>query len=188
MVKPVLICHLPNEEITRLLEEHRNNHEPVLTVELSKNNDMHRIWPVHDAATIKQLQHLAGGLDHAYIADGHHRSTVLQQLNNKKKKHKLNVERVCSAYFDFNAVKILDYNRMVDIDSSISLTDFIKQLEKKFIVKKSRRRLKSKSKHHLSMLLDRQWYSLQWKPKVLKKYKKLDVILDHQVFDKEVLE
>ena len=187
MVKPVLICHLPNNELTRLLKNHRENHTASLTVKLLKNNDIHRIWPIHDSSTIKQLQHLAGGVDHAYIADGHHRSKVLQRLNKKSKKHKLDVERVCSAYFDFNSVKILDYNRMVEIDSSISLSDFMKQLNKKFIVKKRKRASKANKRHHLTLLLDRQWYSLKWKPKVLKKYHKQDVILDHQVFDNEVL-
>ena len=187
MVKPVLICHLPNNDLTRLLKDHRDNHAALLTVRLSKNNELHRIWPIHGLSKIKQIQHLAGCVDHAYIADGHHRSKVLQRLGKKPKKHTLNVERVCSAYFDFNAVKILDYNRMVEIDSSISLTDFMKELDRKFTVKKSKRALKSNRKHHLSMLLDGQWYSLSWKPKILKKYHKQDVILDHHVFDSEVL-
>ncbi len=187
IVKPVLICHLPNNDLTALLEDHRDNHEPLLEVKLLENNDLHRIWPVHDKSTIKHLQHLADVVDHAYIADGHHRSRVLQQLNNKPKKHKLDVERVCSAYFDFNAVQILDYNRMVEIDSNISLSDFIRRLDKKFTVKIKKQAFKTNKQHHLSMLLNGQWYELRWKPKVLKKYRKQEVILDHQVFDNEVL-
>ena len=187
MVKPVLICHLPNKDLSKLLKNYRDNNTASLTVKIEKNNDLHRIWPIHDESTIKQIQHLAGSVDHAYIADGHHRSKVLQQLSKKPKNHKLNVERVCSAYFDFNAVKILDYNRMVEIDNSISLSYFIKKLDKKFSLKKSKHALKSKGKHHLSMLLGRQWYELNWKPRILKKYHKQAVILDHHVFDNEVL-
>jgi uncharacterized protein (DUF1015 family) len=187
MVKPVLVCHLPNNELTELLKSHRDHHPAKLTVQLSKCNDVHRIWPIYDLSTVKQIQHLAGSVDHAYIADGHHRSKVLQKLDKTSKSHHLNVERVCSAYFDFNAVQILDYNRMVEIGSRISLCDFILQLEKIFTVKKSGQALKAGKKHHLSMLLDGQWYSLSWKPGILKKYRKQEVILDHQVFDKEVL-
>ena len=187
MVKPVLICHLPNNELTRILKDHRDNHAALLTVELSKNNEVHRIWPIYDSSTIKQLQHLAGCVDHAYIADGHHRSKVLQRLDKYPKNSKLNVERVCSAYFDFNDVQILDYNRMVEIDSSISLSDFMMQLERIFTLRKSKKALRATRKHHLSMLLDGQWYALNWKPEILKKYHKQDVILDHQVFDSEVL-
>ncbi len=187
MVKPVLVCHLPSNDLTRLLQDHRDNHAPSLTVKLSKNSDLHRIWPIYDLPTIKQLQRLAGCVDHAYIADGHHRSKVLQQLSKKPKNHKLNVERVCSAYFDFNDVKILDYNRMVEIHKSISLPDFMMQLERKLTVRKTKQALRASGKHHLSMLLDGQWYTLSWKPGILKKYQKLDVILDHQVFDTEVL-
>ena len=187
LVKPVLVCHLPNKELTALLENHRDSHEPALTLQLPGSNDLHRVWPIRDKATIKQLQHLAGFVDHAYIADGHHRSKVLQQLSKKSKKHDLDVERVCSAYFDFNSVQILDYNRMVEIDSSLKLSKFLKKLGKKFTVTLQSHAEKPNQKHHLSMLLNGQWYGLSWKPEILAKYEKLDVILDHQVFDKEVL-
>ncbi len=187
LVKPVLVCHLPNEDLTALLENHRDNYQPALTIRLPENSDLHRVWPIRDKSTIKQLQHLAGFVDHAYIADGHHRSKVLQQLSKKSKKHDLNVERVCSAYFDFNSVQILDYNRMVEIDSSLKLSKFLKKLEKKFTITTQTHARKPNQKHQLSMFLDGQWYELCWKPEILAKYQKLYVILDHQVFDKEVL-
>ncbi len=187
LVKPVLVCHLPNKDLTALLETHRDNHEPALTIRLPESNDLHKIWPIRNKSTIKQLQHLAGFVDHAYIADGHHRSKVLQQLDKKSKKIDLDVEQVCSAYFDFNSVQILDYNRMVEIDSGLRLNKFLKKLEKKFTVTPQIHAGKPNQKHQLSMFLSGQWYSLSWKPEILKKYQKLDVILDHQVFDKEVL-
>ena len=187
IVKPVLVCHLPNESLTALLENHRDNREPALTIQLPDNNGLHRIWPIRDKSTIKQLQHLAGFVDHAYISDGHHRSKVLQQLSKKSKKHDLDVERVCSAYFDFNSVQILDYNRMVEIDSSLKLSKFMKRLEKKFTITPQHSALKTNKKHYLSMFLNGQWYELCWKPEILSKYQNLDVILDHHVFDKEVL-
>lgn len=187
MVKPVLICHLPNKDLSALLKHHRDHHSPALTVKLSENDTVHRVWPIHDKSTIKQLQHLAGFVDHAYIADGHHRSKVLQQLNKSSKRHKLYLGRVCSAYFDFDDVQILDYNRMVEIKRNISLSEFMQELEKKFIVKREKQAFKAKGKHDLSMLLSDQWYQLSWKPEILKKYQKHGVILDHQVFDHEVL-
>lgn len=187
MVKPVMICHLPNDELTQLLQHYRDNHEPALTVKLSKSGDIHRVWPIYDLPTVKQVQHLAGSVHHAYIADGHHRSKVLRRLNKKQDKPGLYVERVSSAYFDFKSVQILDYNRMVRIDSRIRLPDFLKSLEKKFIVSKSHQALKSQGKHHLSLLIDGQWYELRWKPEILDRYHDHEVILDHEVFDQEIL-
>ena len=187
MVKPVLVCYPPNKDLSKLLADHRDNHVPYLTIQLPGSKDIHRIWPIFDTPTIKQFQHLFGFIDHAYIADGHHKSKVLQQLNKTSKKHKLDVERVLTAYFDFNAVKILDYNRMIEINKKISLANFHKQLETIFVVKQKNKPLKPTKKHCLSMYLNGQWFELKWKAKTLKKYQKLDVILDHHVFDHEVL-
>jgi len=187
LVKPVLVCHLPNQDLTDLLKQHRDNNKPALTVKLSNSNVTHRIWPINDNATIKQLQHLAGAVDHAYIADGHHRSQVLQQLEENSKEHILDVGKVCSAYFDFDSVRILDYNRMVELDTNLKVSKFIRQLEKKFTLKSRSQAIRTDRKHQLSMLLNNQWYELEWKSGVLEKYKNLDVILDHRVFDKEVL-
>ena len=187
LIKPVLVCHLPNKELTAFLNDYKDKHQPSLTVELPENKGLHRIWTISAKATIKQLQHLAGFVDHAYIADGHHRSKVLQKLYRKSKKHNLDVERVCSAYFDFNSVQILDYNRMVEINCDFRLPDFVKKLEKVFTVKIIKQASKANQKHQLSMLLDGLWYELIWKPLVLEKYQHHEVILDHHVFDKEVL-
>ena len=187
MVKPVLVCYPPNKDISKLITDHRDNHAPFLTIQLSTGKDIHRIWPVFDTPTIKQFQHLFGFIDHAYIADGHHKSKVLQQINKQTKKHALDVDRVLTAYFDFDAVKILDYNRMIEINKKISLASFHKNLKKVFKVKQKNRAFKPSKKHCLSMHLDGQWFELKWKTETLKKYQELDVILDHQVFDHEVL-
>ena len=187
VVKPVLVSHPPSGDLSKLIYEHQDNHAPLLTIRLSENEDVHRIWPIFDASTIKQFQHFFGLVDHAYIADGHHKSKVLQQLNKNSKNHSLDVKRVLTAYFDFDAVKILDYNRMIEINEKLSLSDFHKQLAKKFNVKQKKKAFKPTNSHCLSMCLDGKWYELKWKPEILKKYQQHDVILDHHVFDHEVL-
>ncbi|MGX1929110.1 DUF1015 domain-containing protein [Flagellimonas sp. 2504JD4-2] len=176
---------------------------PILKQEASKRPDYdfttpdkvsHKLWQIEDAKVIVKLQQSFAKMDALYIADGHHRSAssnlLAEKMKSNNKKHS-----GAEAYNFFmtylipeSDIKIYEFNRMVKDLNGYSKEEFLIQLDSYFrIEKKDDGLYKPTRKHHFSMYLDGDFYSLYLRKQV---YKFTDALseLDTQILYKTILE
>ena len=103
---------------------------------------------------------------YTYVADGHH-VLLLQHLVGKEKRENNPTHNGTEEYnfflavhFPENQFRIIDYNRTIKDLNGLSDSEFIKRLEKAFIVEEKGNRIyKPKELHNFSMYLE--WEMVQ---------------------------
>ncbi|WP_420399966.1 DUF1015 domain-containing protein [Flagellimonas sp.] len=190
--EPVLMTYADNCTISAILRTEASKTPVYNFTTTDKYN--HQLWKIEDSEAIKQLQNAFDDMDALYIADGHHRSASSHLLA-EKKKAKNDGHSGNEAYNYFMAylipeteIKIYEFNRMVKDLNGHSKEEFLIQLDELFrIEKKDDGLYKPTQKHHFSMYLDGEFYSLYLRKKV---YKFTDALseLDTQILYKTILE
>ena len=163
--EPVLMTYEDNPKIGTLLENEATKAPVYNFTTTDKYN--HQLWKIDDSLTIKELQNAFEDMDALYIADGHHRSASSHLLA-EKKKAKNDGHSGNEAYNYFmaylipeTAIKIYEFNRMVKDLNGHTKEEFLIQLDELFrIEKKDDGLYKPTQKHHFSMYLDGNFYSL----------------------------
>ena len=131
----------------------------------------HQLWIIDKDEDIKTVTERFAGIPSLYIADGHHRSAAAALVGAEKARQNPN-HRGDEEYNYFMAVcfpasqlTIIDYNRVVKDLNGMSSAEFLKALEKNFVVeKKGRDIFKPSELHTFSLYLDGEWYKLTAKP------------------------
>ena len=131
----------------------------------------HQLWIIDKDEDIKTVTERFAGIKSLYIADGHHRSAAAALVGAEKARlnpnHRGDEEynwfmAVC---FPASQLTIIDYNRVVKDLNSMSAAEFLKALEKNFIVeKKGKDIFKPSELHTFSLYLEGEWYKLTAKP------------------------
>ena len=127
----------------------------------------HQLWIIDKDEDIKTVTERFAGIPSLYIADGHHRSAAAALVGAEKARQNPN-HRGDEEYNYFMAVcfpasqlTIIDYNRVVKDLNGMSSDQFLKALEKNFIVeKKGKDIFKPSELHTFSLYLDGEWYKL----------------------------
>lgn len=154
----------------------------------------HTLWTVSKNETIKALQKEFKNINKLYIADGHHRSASSNLLASilKKRNPKHSGEEAYNYFMSYlipeSEIRIFEFNRMVKDLNGHSKEEFLIKLDAFFrITKKGNVLYKPSKKHHFSMYLQGEYYSLFLRKKV---YRFTDALseLDTQILYKTVLE
>ena len=127
----------------------------------------HQLWIIDKDEDIKTVTERFAGIPSLYIADGHHRSAAAALVGAEKARLNPN-HRGDEEYNYFMAVcfpasqlTIIDYNRVVKDLNGMTSAEFLKALEKNFIVeKKGKDIFKPSELHTFSLYLDGEWYKL----------------------------
>ncbi len=127
----------------------------------------HQLWIIDKDEDIKTVTERFAGIPSLYIADGHHRSAAAALVGAEKARQNPN-HRGDEEYNYFMAVcfpasqlTIIDYNRVVKDLNGMSSEEFLKALEKNFVVeKKGKDIFKPSELHTFSLYLDGEWYKL----------------------------
>lgn len=168
-IEPVFFAYPENKEISEIVAKVvRNTPEYDFT---APDGFGHHFWKIDDDATITRITELFAKIPYLYIADGHHRTAAAALVGAEKAKqnpkHKGDEEynyflAVC---FPDSHLKIIDYNRVVKDLNGLSDEEFLKRLEKNFIVEKKGKEIYTPEKlHNFSLYLSGNWYSLTAKP------------------------
>lgn len=165
-MEPVFFAYPDNEKLNALLNKYAAT-EPEYDFIAPIDGFRHQFWVISDKDDMKLITDEFAAMPALYIADGHHRSAAAALVGAEKAKqnpnHKGDEEynyfmAVC---FQASQLTILDYNRVVTDLNGYKSEDFLKALDKNFIVeKKGTEVYRPNALHNFSMYLDGEWYSL----------------------------
>ncbi|MBC3759971.1 DUF1015 domain-containing protein [Hyunsoonleella sp. SJ7] len=190
--EPVLLTYPDKPEITKIITEvEKKRAEFEFTTHF---RDTHYMWLLKDAKHIETIRGIFQDIGTIYIADGHHRSAssnlLAEQLKSENKAHSGN-----EAYNNFmvylipeTELKIYEFNRLVKDLNGFSKERFLIKLDAMFRIENRGVDLyKPNKKHHFSMYLDGEFYSLYLRKGNYKINSSLDA-LDTQILYKTILE
>lgn len=127
----------------------------------------HHFWVVSDPADEAVITAEFAAMPHLYIADGHHRSAAAARVGLEKAaadaSHTGDEEYnfFMAVAFPASHLRIIDYNRVVRDLNGLTPAEFLKALEKDFIVEdKGMEIYHPAALHNFSLYLDGRWYSL----------------------------
>ena len=164
-VEPVFFAFPDNEALEEIIKETVKKTPEYNFV--APDGFGHHFWLIDDEKTIAKITEEFEKIPHLYIADGHHRTAAAALVGNEKAKQNPN-HRGDEEYNYFLAVafpashlKIIDYNRVVKDLNGLTADEFLKKLEKDFIVEEKGTDIYKPDKlHNFALYLEGKWYSL----------------------------
>ncbi len=163
--EPVLLTypdHIGIETIVKKTKELRPEYEFATT-----DKKTHRFWVISNKNDIDKISDHFHKIEALYIADGHHRSAssclLVKHLSAENKHH--------TGHEDYNFfmsylipeshLEISEFNRFVKDLNGLSTHDFLIELDEWFRIENRGQQIyKPSKKHHFSMYLEGEFYSL----------------------------
>ncbi len=190
--EPVLMTY-PDHPVIANIIEHTKEKEPVYHF-TTPDRTSHRLWKISEEKTINEITKAFANIDSLYIADGHHRSAssdVLAQWyeqSNDKHQGQEAYNYFMSYLIPESEIRIYEFNRLVKDLNGHSKESFLMMLDELYRIKKTDFELyKPTKKHHFSMYLDGDFYSLYLRKNVLPLEDPLSK-LDTHILYKTILE
>lgn len=165
-IEPVFFAFPDNEALSQIISD-VTAHEPEYDF-TSPDGFGHHFWVIDSPQTIEEITRLFQEIPNLYIADGHHRTAAAALVGNERAKANPNhsgdeeYNYFLAVAFPASHLNIIDYNRVVRDLNGLSPEQFIKALEKDFIVepKSTTEPYRPTGLHNFSLYLPGQWYSL----------------------------
>ncbi len=129
--------------------------------------DTHYLWHVDDEILLKKIKEIYSGMPALYIADGHHRSASSYLLAKDLKEE--NPHHTGDEGYNYfmaylipeSDLKIYEFNRLIKDLNGLEKEEFLIKLDENFrIENRGMEYYKPSKKHHFSMYLDGEFYSL----------------------------
>tara|TARA_Y100000590_G_scaffold278509_1_gene312648 strand:+ start:1880 stop:3109 length:1230 start_codon:yes stop_codon:yes gene_type:complete len=168
-IGPIYVIHPDNENLTKLISE-QSSTKPAYSFS-ALDECKHELWIVNEEDTVLKISEIFNKINRIYIADGHHRIEALSKLAEFRKHQNPNhtgkeaYNYFMVAIFPKSQARILDYNRLIKDLYGYSSKDFLKEVKKRFIIKKIKTSFKPNKPRSFGMFLDKNWYSLELKKK-----------------------
>lgn len=190
--EPVLLTYNTNSKIELFMNMEEKT-VPVINF-TDDRGIRHKIWRIDNRLKLQQLKESFEQIDSFYIADGHHRigscALYAQQCKEKNKKHTGHEGyNFVSAYLvSKDSIKIHDYNRLLTDLGGLTEKDFLKKIEKSFLIhEKGETPYLPSQKFHISMYLGGKFYSLHVKHELRKNSADIHD-LDHNLLEKYIFD
>lgn len=165
-IEPVFLAFPDNAELERIINKYKAT-EPIYDFVAQLDGFGHHFWVVDDKNDIETITKAFAAMPYLYIADGHHRSAAAALVGAEKAKANPNhtgdeeYNYFMAVCFPASHLTIIDYNRVVKDLNGLSEADFLKALEKNFIVEeKGTAEYKPAKLHNFALYLGGKWYSL----------------------------
>ena len=168
-IGPIYVIHPDNNTLDELVGKQTIS-KPVYSFN-ALDECKHELWVVNEQDTVIKISEIFNKINRIYIADGHHRIEALSKLAEFRKHQNPNhtgtepYNYFMVAIFPKSQARILDYNRLVKDLYGYSTKDFIKEVKKKFSVKKQNSAYKPNKPKSFGMFLEKNWYSIELKKK-----------------------
>lgn len=190
--EPVLLTYPDNDIIAEIInnaQKERAEFEFTTTY-----RDTHYLWKVDEMALVEKIRNEFEQMRTVYIADGHHRSASSYLLykdmkaNNPNHKGDEHYNFFMSYLLPESDLKIHEFNRIVKDLNGLSKEEFLIHLDTLFrIENRGKMPYKPSKKHHFSMYLDGEFYSLYLRKNGYEIETSLDA-LDAQILYKTILQ
>ncbi|MCK5781570.1 MAG: DUF1015 domain-containing protein [Flavobacteriales bacterium] len=160
--EPVLVTYKDNTAINDIITKYtadRSEYEFATT-----NRDIHYLWLVDNKYDIDEITKQFEGVKNIYIADGHHRSASSVNLA-KRKNEEGNTNNSFNYFMTYmiaeSQLKIYSFNRLVKDLNGFTKDQFLMELDTYYRIKNlGQIYYRPSHKHHFSMYLDGEYYSL----------------------------
>lgn len=169
-IEPVFLAYKNCEPLSMLIKKYAAQ-PPVYDFIAPIDGFRNQFWVIADKEDQALITASFAKMDSLYIADGHHRSAAAalvgaeraaQNPNNTGDEEYNFYMAVC---FPEDQLTVLDYNRVVRDLAGMTPAEFLKALERNFVVvDKGTENYKPQHLHEFSLYLDGHWYSLTAKP------------------------
>ncbi|MFT4575706.1 MAG: hypothetical protein ACI9SI_000617 [Polaribacter sp.] len=163
--EPVLLTYPDNDVITNIIKKYQKTRAEYEFSTTDK--DTHLLWIVNNQNDIELITNTFKEVDTLYIADGHHRSTsscLLAQRLAKENPNHTGTEDYnffMSYLLPESQVSIYEFNRFIKDLNGFTPDEFLIELDTYFKIENRGQELYSPSnKHHFSMYLNGEFYSL----------------------------
>ncbi len=151
--------------------------------------DTHYLWNVDDEELLQKIQAIYSEIPALYIADGHHRSAssylLAKDLKEENPDH--SGDEPYNFFMSFlipeSDLKIYEFNRLVKDLNGLKKEEFLIKLDENFrIENRGMEYYKPSKKHHFSMYLDGEFYSLYLRKSKYKVNNALEALDTHILF------
>ena len=164
---------------------------------VSEDGVGHRFWLVSDQEDIDRITRIFDSIPAMYIADGHHRSAAAALVGAEKARNNPNhngdeeYNYFMAVCFPQSQLTIIDYNRLVKDLNGLTAEEFLKKLEKNFIVEPTGTEIqKPRGLHNFSIYLDGKSYNVTARPSIINDddpIEQLDVTITSRYILDEIL-
>jgi uncharacterized protein (DUF1015 family) len=165
--EPVLLTYPDNDKINTVINKYQQQRAEYEFT--TRNKKKHLLWIVKDVKDVKMIFDEFQSIKSLYIADGHHRSASSYLLAKDLAKDNPNhtgkeAYNFCLSYLISESnLQISEFNRLVKNLNGLSKADFLKKLEKRFIITKlTDYTYKPTKTHSFSMYIDDEVYLLEF--------------------------
>ena len=163
--EPVLLTYPDNDVVNSIINKHQKERPEYEFSTTDKNT--HLLWLISNEDEVKQITKAFTKIDSLYIADGHHRSASSALLAKNKTKENLNStgEENYNFFMSYlipeSNLKITEFNRFIKDLNGLTKDEFLITLDSVFrIENRGQEYYYPSKKHHFSMYLDGEFYSL----------------------------
>jgi|TARA_B110000967_G_C18892745_1_gene568489 uncharacterized protein (DUF1015 family) len=171
--EPILLTYPDNSEIQKIIDKYKNQRSEYEFT--SQNMNSHQLWLVSDDVDIEKITSEFKKIKALYIADGHHRSasSAIVSKNLKENNPSHNGTEDYNFFMSFlipeSSLKISSFNRFIRDLNGLTKHQFLIELDKLFRITNLGQQLyKPSKKHHFSMYLDGEFYSLYLRKTIYK--------------------
>ncbi len=171
---PIFLAYRANEKIGKIVKECMEK-APLYDLH-REDGTRHTVWIMDAPEQIGAIQNAFAEIQNIYIADGHHRCASAVKVGLKRAAENPN-DTGTEAYHYFLSVlfpdrdlMIMDYNRVVKDLNGLSEEEFLKLIEKSFLVTRAGENdcpagyRKPGQKGEFGLYLNSGWYRLQIRP------------------------
>lgn len=169
-VGPAFFAYPDNDTLNSIISRYAHT-EPEYDFVAPEDGFRHRFWVINNSEDIATITQEFAMMPALYIADGHHRSAAAVRVADEKAKAnpqntgKEEYNFFMAVCFPASELTILDYNRVVKDLNGMSTEDFLKALEKDFVVTQvGTDEYRPRHRHEFSLYVDGSWYSLTARP------------------------
>ena len=157
--EPVLLTYKDRPDINQMIDQVKQRQPDTFFSTTDFNS--HKIWAITDPQMIESLEKQFQEIPELYIADGHHRSASSSLLSQEMDPDQESYHYFMSLLIAEDQLNIYEFNRQVKDLNGLTKEEFLIRLDQKFRIQNRGIELyKPSKKHHFSMYLDGEFYSL----------------------------
>lgn len=168
---PIFLAYRSDKGIHDIVASYVENETPIYDF-TAVDGIAHRVWKIAKKEDVDAIYKAFQNIQQIYIADGHHRAASAVKVGLKRRQEnpgytgEEEFNYFLSVLFPHDELRILDYNRTVKDLNGRSLTQFLEEISKNFIVEKAEGQVRPEKKGTFGMYTEGQWYHLTVKPEL----------------------